>query len=711
MDGGRRDPAKDTSEGRAFGPPDVMFGVTLGWMAVALVLTVANRQAAGGIDPFTLIAVFGLTATSAIGWIILRRTGNPIGWIFGYIGLGMSLIAALNEVLVASASRAEPLPLIEAIAIANNLAGLLMVAPLALLFLLFPTGTLPSPRWRWVLRAWVIGAGMLLLWGVFRTGELWGDPRFAGANVENPIGFGPSRVLLVAGGTLVFAVAVAGIVSLALRYRRARGEERLQIRWVASVAGAGLAVLLIGFAQNLIGAALGVDEANPPAWFQTISDVGWLIVSMLVMVGLPAAVAIGVLKYRLYDIDVVIKKTVVFTAVAAVLTALYLSVIALATVGAVSRILVGLVLLAVTFNPVRRAARSFSDRLVYGKRATSYEVLADFSERMGETYASDDVLPRMAQILAGATGGSTATVWLRVGAELQPAQVTGEPAVRPAAVPLLGDRLPELPEDFVVEVRHQGELLGALSVTMPANDPLDPGREKLVRDLASQAGLVLRNVRLIEELKASRQRLVAAQDQERRKLERNLHDGAQQQLVALAVKQRLLIGMIGRDDEKAKATVAQLADDTNVALENLRNLARGIYPPLLADKGLYAALEGQARKAAVPTTVEADGIGRFSQDVEAAVYFCTLEALQNIAKYAEATQATIHLTQSDGQLTFQVGDNGRGFDPASTGYGTGVQGIEDRLAALGGTLEIRSAPGEGTTVRGQLPIPKLGTEA
>ena len=153
---------------------------------------------------------------------------------------------------------------------------------------------------------------------------------------------------------------------------------------------------------------------------------------MLVLVGLPAAVAIGVLKYRLYDIDVVIKKTVVFTVVAAVLTLLYLGVIALATVGTVSRVLVGMVLLAVTFNPVRRAARGFADRIVYGKRATSYEVLADFSERMAETYATDDVLPRMAQILAGATGASTATVWLRVGAELRPARGDGRRVARAA---------------------------------------------------------------------------------------------------------------------------------------------------------------------------------------------------------------------------------------------------------------------------------------
>src|SRR5207253_887949 len=153
-----------------------------------------------------------------------------------------------------------------------------------------------------------------------------------------------------------------------------------------------------------------------------------------------------------------------------------------------------------------------------------------------------------------------------------------------------------------------------------------------------------------EDLRASRQRLVAAQDNERRKIERNLHDGAQQQLVALAVQLRLLEQTAGKDPERDRGVAASLGPQANAALEDLRDLARGIYPPLLADKGLGAALEAQSRKAAVPTTVEADGIGRYPQDVEAAVYFCTLEALNNVAKYARATGAVVHLSPNDGQL-------------------------------------------------------------
>ncbi len=223
-------------------------------------------------------------------------------------------------------------------------------------------------------------------------------------------------------------------------------------------------------------------------------------------------------------------------------------------------------------------------------------------------------------------------------------------------------------------------------------------------DVASQAGLVLRNVGLIEELKASRRRLVSAQDEERRRLERNLHDGAQQQLVALQVKQRLAEQLVDRDPIKVKELLAQLNAETASAIDDLRDLARGIYPPLLADQGLAAALESQARKAALEVLVEPDGVGRYHPDIEAAVYFCALEALNNVAKYAQASSARVMLRASDGTLRFEVTDDGVGFDTAFTGYGTGVQGMADRLAALGGDVEVRSTPGTGTTVRGWIPV-------
>jgi signal transduction histidine kinase len=345
---------------------------------------------------------------------------------------------------------------------------------------------------------------------------------------------------------------------------------------------------------------------------------------------------------------------------------------------------------------------------VYGRRATPYEVLTDFSHRLGESYASEDVLPRMAAILGEAVGASRAIVWLRIGREWRPVGLAPADAEQPEPVGSTGDRMPRLPADAAVEVRDQGELLGALTVSMPANDPMGASKERLVRDLASQAGLVLRNVRLIEELRASRQRLVVAQDEERRRLERNIHDGAQQQLVALTVKLRLLEQIAGRDPARVAEMASQLQAATTETLEDLRDLARGIYPPLLADQGLSAALVAQARKSTLPVTVEAADLGRFPQDVEAAIYFSCLEALQNVAKYAEATRVTISLARSNGRLSFAVTDDGVGFDPDATTYGTGLQGIADRIDALDGTLEIVSTIGAGTIVNGSVPVTDPG---
>jgi signal transduction histidine kinase len=214
---------------------------------------------------------------------------------------------------------------------------------------------------------------------------------------------------------------------------------------------------------------------------------------------------------------------------------------------------------------------------------------------------------------------------------------------------------------------------------------------------------VLRNVRLIQDLRASRQRLVAAQDEERRKLERDLHDGAQQQLVALAVQLKLARTMLERDPTTVGGMLDTLQTSAADALADLRDLARGIYPQLLADRGLAAALEAQATKSSVPTTVHSDGVERYPREVEAAVYFTCLEALNNFAKYSGATAATVALAQTNGTLSFTVADDGVGFDPDRIDHGTGLQGMADRLDAIGGGVRVRSTPGEGTTVTGSVP--------
>jgi signal transduction histidine kinase len=416
---------------------------------------------------------------------------------------------------------------------------------------------------------------------------------------------------------------------------------------------------------------------------------------------------------------VVISRTLVYGSLAAFITIVYVGIAVGigAAIGGGGRpnlvlSIVATAIVAVGFQPLRERLQRIANRLVYGKRATPYEVLSQFSERVAGSYAMDDVLPRMAQVLASGTGAQRADVWLRSDHSLRSAAAWPVDAPLPGTLALNGGTL-QVPEGAhrMVAVRHQGELLGALSVSKRAGEALTPVEENLLTHLAAQAGLVLKNVVLtadlqvrLADLRASRQRLVSAQDAERRRLERNLHDGAQQHLVAIKVKLGLAELLAAKDPDKARATIVQLKEDADGALETLRDLARGIYPPLLADKGLAVALESQARKATLPVTVAADSFGRYPQEIEAAVYFCCLEALQNMQKYAHATHAEIRLNTGDGHVRFEIVDDGVGFDVATTAKGSGLTNMVDRLDALGGEVQITSSLGTGTRVRGSLPV-------
>ena len=507
-------------------------------------------------------------------------------------------------------------------------------------------------------------------------------------------GGGQAPALLQVENLLIPVAILLSVISLIVRFVKSAGDERLQLKWFAAAA---VLVLL-----TIIPAALTNSAAASVL----------LNVALFCMNG---AVALAILKYRLYDIDIVISKALQYGALAAFITAVYAALVvgvgaAAGNQHSVYLSAVAAAVVAVAFQPVRQRAAVVANRLVYGRRATPYQVLSEFAHRIGGAYADDDVLPQMARMVAAGTGARRVVVWLRVGGELRPGATAGDPGAvpGPVLVPSDGAALPGLPAlpdcDTSVPIRYQGELLGALAIAMPRDEPLRPAGAQLVADVAAQAGPVLSNARLISELRESRQRLVTAGDEARRRLERNLHDGAQQDLVALAIKLKLAGGVLGDDAAEARELLEELQADTANALENLRALARGIYPPLLADLGLVAALNAQAGKSPVPVTVRADGIGRFPQETEAAVYFCCLEALQNTAKYARASAAHISLSAADGALTFAVSDDGAGYDSARTPMGSGLRNMADRLAALGGRLEVRSAPGAGTTVTGRLPV-------
>ena len=652
-----------------------------------LALVVANGESVAAQIPY----VIAFTMFGVVGALISSRDrGNVIGLML----LSSAVITACSfiggEATTLLIRSGHEGPDVVFLALMNNFGWLFGILPVVFLLpLLFPDGHLPSRRWRPF--PWVVAAFVLLISVTF----IFGQRTLAGSSdadvISNPlyvdaIGRLPSLdpVLAVAFPVL-FAVS---LLSLLLRFRRSVGDERQQIKWVAF----GLSLAFVGITIS---------------GFMTDSVVSALI-GGAAFLAFPLSIGVSVLRFRLYDLDVVVKKALVASAFALAVIAVYALVVGLLGIVASGQespgvLFIVALLLGLAFRPVARFARRIADRVVYGRRATPYEVLTEFSGRIGDAYATEDVLGRMAQVLGEATGSERARVWLLVGGRLVPAAVWPTEAGLGEAQPIRDEPV-GVPGESAVEVSEAGEVLGALSVAMPANDPMTPAKERLIRDLASQAGLVLRNVRLVEELRATHRRLVTAQDQERRRLERNIHDGAQQQLVALSVKTRLARDLTPRDPARAAEMLTQVDGEIQTALEDLRDLARGIYPPLLADKGLGAALDAQARRSPVPISVRADGIGRYPPEIEAAVYFSCLEALQNVAKYAEASSATVTIAQSDGDLTFEVQDDGRGFDTRSTAFGTGLQGISDRLVALHGELAIRSRPGTGTHVRGRVEV-------
>ncbi|HET8526635.1 MAG TPA: histidine kinase [Actinomycetota bacterium] len=484
-------------------------------------------------------AMFGVVGAL----IVSREPANRIGWLLLW-GSGVTASGFLGGELttyLVQHGRADS-PLAAVAALVSNAGWVVGIIPvLFFLPLLFPDGHLPSRRW--LPFAWFCFALLAFAFvaTVFATKTLTGSVE--SARVDNPLyisAIDRFEISDIVFTLLLLAVLVGSVTSLVVRFRRSRGDERQQIKWVALA----LILLVLTFVLSAVLLEFGI-----------VTDLVDSLLTGLAFLSIPVSIGVAVLRFRLYELDVVVKKALVAGALAVFVVAVYgalvwaFGAVASGRENSASLFVIAL-LLGLAFRPVARFARRIADRLVYGRRATPYEVLTEFSERIGDAYATEDVLGRMAQILGEATGAARARVWLVVGGRLVPEASWPRDARLGEALPIRGDRM-SVPGDTAVEVVEAGELLGALSATMPASDPMTPAKERLVHDLASQAGLVLRNVRLVEELRATHRRLVTAQDQERRRLERNIHDGAQQQLVALSVKTRLARDLTPRDPAKA----------------------------------------------------------------------------------------------------------------------------------------------------------------
>ena len=635
-------------------------------------------------------AVVPTLAIGLVGAVIAYRLpNNGMGWILLSAALVNGFTAVLFQYLVHTllVSRGS-LPAVEWVAWLNSVVGGFTYPGIVVLIMLFfPDGKLPSPGWRWLIWADLVFTILNAFVGIVDPSPI----QAAGLPpVHNPTGLAPFTGLET--GPLGYApffgvilIVLLAVASLVVRLRRARGEERQQVRWV--VYALGITTLL-----NILLSLSSLFIPPSPGGRVIGNVVSNLLIVLGFGVALPGAIGIAILRYRLYDIDIVINRTVVFGALAAFITAVYVGIV----VGIGSLVgsqgqpnlalsIVATAVVAVAFQPVRERVQRLANRLVYGERATPYEVMADFSERMSETLAPDEVLPRMAEAAARGVGADAARVSVNFPDGSQ--RAVWWPHENPVAS--LAQRVP---------VNYHDELVGEIAVAKAPGAPITPAEGKLLQDLAAQAGLVLHNIRLTAELqtrldeltaqaatiRASRQRLITAATAERERLERTIRDGAEHDLAALATKLVAVEPLLDGDPQQAATALAALTNDVQVTLDALRQLARGIYPPLLRDQGLVPALRAQTAKSAVPVEVVSSEVGRYPAEIEAAVYFACLEALR-----PAAGPSHVSVTATNGSLHFAVNAPGSASDS--------LQAIEDRVEALGGSLQ-RSADGIAGTI-------------
>ena len=399
---------------------------------------------------------------------------------------------------------------------------------------------------------------------------------------------------------------------------------------------------------------------------------------------------------------------------------------------------------ALFYVGVRGRFARMATSLTYGAREAPDEVVRSFGSRLTRAIPMDELLLQLAESLRKTLGLLSAEIYTGTGEVLDLAVavpdlvgkslvVSGNerPVVARAGVSgnawasvwipgVLTDR-PAGPIR-VAPISHGGELLGIIVVSRGEGaQAFREEDDRVLTDLARQVGLALHNAQLdtalqssldelrrqADELRASRARVVASGDAERRRVERNLHDGAQQHLVALAVNLRLAKDIVVEDPPAAAEMLDELGKAVQETIRELRELAHGIYPPLLVDSGLSEALKAVANRSPLDVDLVTEGIGRYSGDIEAAIYFCCLEALQNAGKHAPDSHVSIRIWEESGGLLFEVTDNGPGFDVGRAIRGHGYTNMADRLGAIGGAVRWESQPGSGTTIRGSVPLDSM----
>jgi len=698
------DPQPRGKEGRLDGPPAavddlamratqlVIAAIGVAGLLARLAYPPAFRYDAKMADILVWVVPGVIPLFAVAVWLVRHRPDHPqarrLLLMASAVAVNAGLQWPVHEVLIEADPPGWAVPL----TLAYQYSNVVSLVAATVLLAAYPDGVVER-RWQsWVLRAlWVqlLLPPLLLLTNPLLVPDFFqpGPVRAASpAVVAWLTPAGPWLAALYAG----FYGALPALVVMVVRFVAAGPRQRRRMLLLVYSIGISMAVVML---NN----ALGLAGVSPDSLVRRVINVLFLPMALAI----PASIVIGVLRYHLFHIDLVVRRSVVYGALTLGIAVVYIGLSAAPGLTFANQIPVELaviltVVTAVVFQPLRRRLEAVADRWVFGRKVNRYELLMTFGAGLEQTVNLTELLPRLADTVRR----GLAAEWVRIS-------LPGVEAV---------DGQPRGAAALTVPLERDGEVDGRLECG-PKDGGYDDADRELLVTLAAQASTAIANLRLtaqlaerLEELAASRMRIVAAQDTERRRIERDIHDGVQQHVVALITKIRLARNELRRGERPADALLAEVQADATELLADLRELVHGIHPPVLSDRGLVAAIETRADRLPVAIEVRAEPElreRRFGEDVEGAAYFVVCEALTNVVKHAAASAATVELSASNGHLSIVVGDDGIGAHPAAAD-GHGLTNLRDRVEALGGALRVDARPGAGTQVAAELPVDAHG---
>lgn len=709
--------------------PTVVAATTAGLIAVSTVSGYALQLASGGTQVTTPAPAALALAVGLLGCLIVwQKPWHAMGILMAATAAAFAVAVLAAGLLDYGALRGGVPHAAEQASYAWIWATGALVSAWALVILWFPDGRFASRGWkRYFVVTTTIAVSFVIVCYLFSpNGAVYA--LFRGIAVPDGVG-GPlatqSWRSLVRHSEVILLVPLIAIAGLVQRYLRADPVVRQQIKWL--VGGA-----TIGVVTQVVAVPFNLAEGGPHLVGEALGAIGQPMIAL--------GITVGILRYRLWEIDLVISRAVVFGLVWTVLSVLLL-VPALAAgllvggTGAVTAVALALLVTLLSRPTTQRLEQAVST-LVYRRRTPPHAVLTHFWERLRRTTDLDELGDLLTGTVRSALHVQQASVWVSTGETLRRVGTSTPqgPVIEmsPNAIELLraspgvvlaGELPAELaelwaePMGALVPLVAGDGLVGLLACGVRRGDPLVASDFGLLETIARESAQRLCNLHLeaglrarlgeIEvqavELRQSRQRLVTVQDEERRRIEHNLHDGVQQQLVSLAIRLRQLAG--SRPAGGGRFELADLAVEAEQAVFSLQELARGIFPGVLADHGLAAALRTQIARMPMLVHIEVrpDALrDRLPREVEAALYFVALEALTNAQKHAPDATASVLVSSEEGRVHLEVRDDGCGL--AVNGSGDGLANMADRMAAVGGTLDIRSSPGTGTAVVASVPL-------